>query len=649
MRVRHQGIVERKPNPNRPRTIQTPNQIQIAAGQFLISKIDARNGACGIIPPDLDGAIVTQDFPVFDLGEAVAREYIDHIVDSPVFWRLCESVSDGTTNRVRLDLGLFDLLEFPLPPLQEQRAIAAVLDSIDETIERSEAVIAVTEGLRDALLHELLNRGVPGWHTQWKEVPGLGTMPAGWEVVKLGDVAEINPRRPSLNITHETPVTFLPMAAIAENCAGILSREHRPYREVAKGYTYFEENEILFAKITPCLQNGKHTLATGLCRGFGFGTTEFHVMRAGARLDNRHLFRVLTQQHVIDSCVRSFRGTAGQQRVQPDNLKVIPVRVPPLPEQQAIATALDSVDEVIGDTRKETDMLKCLKESAAAALLTGRVADVGRCRQSGLAKGNIDILGGVNTSMRIFISHSSSDIEIAKLLIELLEKALNLRGDDIRCTSVDGYRMPAGVSIDQRLRAEVHEAELVIGLITPNSMKSAYVSFELGARWGAEKPMIPLLASGANIEHLGGPLAGINVLDCCNESQVHQLVEEASEHLKVVLNRSSSYAVTVNSLVQMSSESRAIVEHQPTAADNPQLSEDAKTLLAEAAKDNYGMIRKIRMLGGLAIMANGKAFAEMGNRRSEARWEGALNDLLNLGLVKNLGGKGQAFESRTKV
>ena len=78
-----------------------------------------------------------------------------------------------------------------LPPLPEQRAIAAVLDSIDEAIERTEAVIAATERLRDALLHELLTRGVPGWHSEWKEAPGIGTIPTCWDVVRLGDVYEV--------------------------------------------------------------------------------------------------------------------------------------------------------------------------------------------------------------------------------------------------------------------------------------------------------------------------------------------------------------------------------------------------------------------------------------------------------------------------
>ena len=74
-----------------------------------------------------------------------------------------------------------------LPPLPEQRAIAAVLDSIDDAIEGAEAVIAATEGLRDSLLHDLLTRGLPGQHTEFRDVPGLGTIPADWEVVRLGD------------------------------------------------------------------------------------------------------------------------------------------------------------------------------------------------------------------------------------------------------------------------------------------------------------------------------------------------------------------------------------------------------------------------------------------------------------------------------
>ena len=248
------------------------------------------------------------------------------------------------------------------------------------------------------------------------------------------------------------------------------------------------------------------------------------------------------------------------------------------------------------------------------------------------------------TSMKIFISHSSKDIEIAKVLIELLSKALHLTSDEIRCTSVDGYRMQAGASIDERLRAEVHDAELLVGLITPNSLGSAYVIFELGARWGAEKPTIPLLASGATPEHLEGPLAGINALDSRDDGQVYQILEDAADYLHITLDRPSSYAAEVNELVKLSSESTAIEEQLSSNPAYPQLSEEAKELLVAATKSSTREILKAASFGGLTIQANGKSFTERGNARSEANWEQALEDLLDYGLVSDPKGKGQVFE-----
>ena len=260
-----------------------------------------------------------------------------------------------------------------LPPLQEQRAIAAILDSIDEAIERTEEVIAAMVQLRGSLLHELLTRGVPGWHTEWKDVPGLGTVPADWEVVRLGDVAEVNPQRPHLNVEPHALVTFLPMAAIAEDCGGILVRDAREFQRVSSGYTYFEEDDVLFSKITPCLQNGKHALVAGLPRGFGFGTTELHVIRAGSRIDQRHLFSVLTQPAAITTCTKSFTGTAGQQRIQSETLSALRILLPPLPEQRSIAATIDGLDGAVARARRERERMQSLKESAAEALLTGRV------------------------------------------------------------------------------------------------------------------------------------------------------------------------------------------------------------------------------------------------------------------------------------
>jgi TIR domain len=108
--------------------------------------------------------------------------------------------------------------------------------------------------------------------------------------------------------------------------------------------------------------------------------------------------------------------------------------------------------------------------------------------------------------LSIFISHSSKDADLALALIDLLKAALALRADQIRCSSVDGYRLPVGVNTESKLREEVNAAKVAVGLITPNSLASYYVMFELGARWGADLFLAPLMA-GVKAGELSGPLS----------------------------------------------------------------------------------------------------------------------------------------------
>jgi hypothetical protein len=112
------------------------------------------------------------------------------------------------------------------------------------------------------------------------------------------------------------------------------------------------------------------------------------------------------------------------------------------------------------------------------------------------------IMGKAPSTIDVFISHSSQDARIAEALITLLRSALNILPNRIRCTSVEGFRLPAGVSTDDQLRIELRESKLFIAIITKASLQSTYVLFELGARWGANLHMIPLLAAGATPEIL---------------------------------------------------------------------------------------------------------------------------------------------------
>jgi hypothetical protein len=153
-----------------------------------------------------------------------------------------------------------------------------------------------------------------------------------------------------------------------------------------------------------------------------------------------------------------------------------------------------------------------------------------------------------SSDVLVFISHSSKDENIVLALVELLVASLHLAHDTIRCTSVDGYRLPAGANTDQVLKLEVRESRTFIGLITPDSMNSAYVLFELGARWGAGLHMIPVLA-GVSPSALAGPLKGINCISATSDAQLHQLVHDVGNELKIAVQRPASYTKYINKLV----------------------------------------------------------------------------------------------------
>ena len=155
-------------------------------------------------------------------------------------------------------------------------------------------------------------------------------------------------------------------------------------------------------------------------------------------------------------------------------------------------------------------------------------------------------------NLDVFISHSSRDKEVAAAIIDLLRAALNMPADKIRCTSVDGYRLPAGASTDEQLRQEIYDARTFIGLITPTSLQSTYVLFELGARWGARRHLAPVLASGADVNALRQPLASLNALSCDIAAQVYQLVSDIAGNLKTNVGNPSAYQRYVEALVQAS-------------------------------------------------------------------------------------------------
>jgi hypothetical protein len=152
---------------------------------------------------------------------------------------------------------------------------------------------------------------------------------------------------------------------------------------------------------------------------------------------------------------------------------------------------------------------------------------------------------------QVFISHSSKDREMAGLLVDLLRSALNLPAEAIRCTSVEGHGLAGGQETDRVLRVEICEAAVFIGLISAASIESAYVLFELGARWGAEKYLLPLLAPNATHDLLRGPLSRLHALDCSRPADLHQLVHELGDQLNLRPEPPATYQRRVDEILSL--------------------------------------------------------------------------------------------------
>jgi type I restriction enzyme S subunit len=379
VKVKHLGVVERRLKPNRQREILSPNQIEVRAGQFIISKIDARNGACGFIPTDLDGAIVTQDFPVYEIDQSVVDlRYFDHVIGTERFWQLCEQVSDGTTNRVRLRLDLFDLLGFPLPPLPEQRAIAAVLDAIDAAIEKTEQVIAATEALRRALVQDLLSRGLPGRHSEYKHVPGVGSIPADWRVLTLGEVVHdieaghspMNGSRPArpdewgvLKVSSVSWGEFKP----EENKVITDAADVDPSVEVKAG-------DILISRANTPELVGRAVLVncTRPRLMLSDKTLRLHPKQSAVFDDFLHL--VLNCEAVRNQIVASSSGSSrSMYNVSQHSLRSVKLPIPDQTEQREIVALLTSASNTNSCDKTRLDMLRVLKSTASDGLLSGRI------------------------------------------------------------------------------------------------------------------------------------------------------------------------------------------------------------------------------------------------------------------------------------
>ena len=384
--VRHygQGVLKRDELPGEK--IGTKRQFLAHAGQLIISRIDARNGAFGIVPPELEGAIVTNDFWLFDVQNALS-EYLMLVLSSEPFQKYWQTQSSGTTNRQRVSESSFLNTRIALPSITDQQVLLnkynADMKKADESENQSKVlndeigsiILEYTncskskkKSTNNALLKVKAFSKMINWGTKLNAnniSPKDLFSSKQYRNVVLSSVAEVNPTtKYSEHIINEK-ITFLPMECISD-VYGEISEMREGTVANAKGYTRFQENDILWAKITPCMQNGKCAIARHLENGYGYGSTEYHVIRANKeKVLPEYLYCFLRTRLVREVAQAYFSGSAGQQRVGADflenlNIPLLPIRSDDKSQmtQETMVQQVFEVKAKIKALRKEAESLR---------------------------------------------------------------------------------------------------------------------------------------------------------------------------------------------------------------------------------------------------------------------------------------------------
>ncbi len=390
------------------------NAKMIQKGAVVVS-IYATIGRVGILGEDMT---TNQAIVAIIPNEEFINKYLMYAIDYFKFQLYNEVI---TTSQQNINLGILQNMVIPKPPLEIQKQIVAECEKVEEqyntirmSVEEYQNLIkailqkcgiiddgggyelnSILENLQKleskldfnlllSLIEEQISHSeVLVEETQSKErkqdfnafknfsktiqelLQTLSTPPKdGWKRISLKNeqYIELNPSKKEISKLDENMlVSFIEMASVSDK-GYIQSKIDRSLNEVRKGYTYFIENDILIAKITPCMENGKCAIAKNLTNNIGFGSTEFHIFRAKTGLDSSFLFYNLNQQNIREKAALAMTGASGHKRVPISFYENLTIPLPPLEIQEKIVQNIELVEQQIDFLNLKLELLEKEKE-----------------------------------------------------------------------------------------------------------------------------------------------------------------------------------------------------------------------------------------------------------------------------------------------
>ncbi len=316
----------------------------VEPGDLVVSNVFGWEGAVAVATSEHAGMLGSHRFMTWTPRSDDDVRYLRHFLLSEKGLADLGAASPGSAGRNKtLSIKNFEAIEIPLPDSFEQRRIAAHLDCIG--------------GLQSGLIDVYEKAASVLDQAEVQYLDSLG--PA----LQLDEFSVINPRPD--RVEPETEVMFVPMGAVDQYEGIIAGATMRVRSELASGYKQFRSGDVIFARITPCMQNGKCAIYIDPANRPAYGSTEFHVLRCESPADRAWIHAVLRTRWFRDRAMASFTGTAGQQRVPASFLRSAAV---PVPEEKARDQALKRLRSAEA-TRRRLRKISSRRTQLASSLL----------------------------------------------------------------------------------------------------------------------------------------------------------------------------------------------------------------------------------------------------------------------------------------
>jgi len=343
---------------------------------IVVARTGATTGKSLLLNEDVDAVFASYLIRI-SLNKRLLPRYLSYFMNSDYYWIQIIEEKKGIA-QPGVNANKLGQINIPIPPLPEQQRIVDTIESLFEKLDRAEELVQNVldsfEARKSSILHKAFNGELTA---KWREENGVD-FEREWEENLLGEICEINPKRISTKeLDDDIEVSFVPMSSVSDIKGVIEQPLVKKLAEVKKGFTNFSVGDVIFAKITPCMENGKSAVVENLMNGIGFGSTEFHVLRCSERLYNRYLYHLVRWKKFRDEARQVMTGAVGQQRVPKEFLEQYTINTPPVKEQIEIVRILDNLLEKKQKARELCDIIikniEQLKKSILARAFRGEL------------------------------------------------------------------------------------------------------------------------------------------------------------------------------------------------------------------------------------------------------------------------------------